>query len=92
MDNLSQGVDRRVHLLLQPVPLALCRQSFLLQQKQAEWKAETPSVERSNTPPTLQGPPTPSNMSTAQQRLGELVGQVARKETRERSSETTRHT
>lgn len=57
MDNLSQGVDRRVHLLLQPVPLALSRQSFLLQQKQAEWKAETPSVERSNTPQTLQGPP-----------------------------------
>lgn len=91
MDNLSQGVDRRVHLLLQPVPLALCRQSFLLQQKQAEWKAETPSVERSNTPNPAR-PPTPSNMSTAQQRLGELVGQVARKETRERSSETTRHT
>lgn len=81
MDNLSQGVDRWVHLLLQPIPLALSRPSFLLQQKQAERKAETPSMEQSNTPHLCKAPPTPSNTSAAQQRPGELVGQVARKET-----------
>lgn len=81
MDNLSQGVDRRVHLLLQNIPLALSRPSFLLQQKQAERKAETPQHGTQQHHPSLQGPPMPSNTSAAQQRLGELVGQVASKET-----------
>lgn len=56
MDSLSQGTDRRVHLLLQPVPLALSQSSFLLQQKQAERKAETPSVECSNNPQPCKAP------------------------------------
>lgn len=93
MDNLSQGVDRWVHLLLQPIPLALSRPSFLLQQKQAERKAETPSMEQSNTPHLCKAPPPrhPTRPLPSSDWESLWARWPGRKH-KERNSETTRHT
>ena len=92
MDNLSQGVDRQVHLLLQSIPLALSRPSFLLQQKQAEWKAETPSMEHSNTTHLCKALPChPTRLLPSSDWEGSWARWLGRKH-KERNSETTRHT
>lgn len=92
MDNLSQGVDRRVHLLLQSTPLALSWPSFLLQQKQAERKAETPSMEHSNTTHICKAPPCHPACPLPSSDWESSWARWPGRKHKERNSETTRHT